>query len=322
MTRRIFLAAAGGAVLNGSVPRSRMGITETALHPTKDTLQFLEFAHGLGAGGIQARLTSPDRGYIRNLRARAEQLGMYLELMASLNNFAEIAPAAKEAGAIVVRVVAPGTRRYEGYSTWEQWRAADAKAREALRRAVPVAEHNRIPLGLENHRDRTLEEFAALMKEYESEYFGAVLDTGNNIALLDDPAVTIETLAPYAVATHIKDMGVKEYPDGFLLTELPLGEGMVDLKRAVQTVHKARPNTRFTLEMITRNPTPVPCLTEKYWATQPSRPGGDLARMLRMVRSSQSRMHSMEGLSRAGQARLEEQHISQSLFYAREKLGL
>ena len=41
-----------------------------------------------------------------------------------------------------------------------------------------------------------------------SEHVGVCLDTGNNVALLEDPMEVVETLAPLAFTTHIKDMAV------------------------------------------------------------------------------------------------------------------
>ncbi len=49
-----------------------------------------------------------------------------------------------------------------------------------------------------------------------SRHVGVCLDTGNNIALLEDPDVTVETLAPLAVSVHLKDMAVAEYADGWI----------------------------------------------------------------------------------------------------------
>src|ERR1700694_3694396 len=98
------------------------------------------------------------------------------------------------------------------------------------------------------------------MKDKSSEYLGVCLDTGNNIALLDNPMDVIERLAPYALSTHFKDMAVEPHADGFLLSEVPLGEGIVDLQRAAAAIRRAHPKMRFTLEMITRNPLQVPCL--------------------------------------------------------------
>jgi sugar phosphate isomerase/epimerase len=162
------------------------------------------------------------------------------------------------------------------------------------------------------------------MKEFSSEYFGVCMDTGNNIALLDDPMELVERLAPYAVTTHIKDMGAEEYSEGFLLSEVPLGEGMLDMKRIVGTIAKARPTAKFTLEMITRNPLKIPCLTEKYWRTFPDRSGQCLARTLALVRAHNPRrpLERPETLDRPAWLKLEEANVKKCLAFARERLGL
>src|SRR4029079_6835415 len=88
----------------------------------------------------------------------------------------------------------------------------------------------------------------------------------------------------WTFTVHLKDMGVEETKDGFLLSEVPLGRGRLDLKAIVSTIRKGNPKARFNLEMITRDPLSIPCLTEKYWATLEKAPGRDLARMLAWVR--------------------------------------
>ena len=87
-----------------------------------------------------------------------------------------------------------------------------------------------MPVGVENHKDWTVEEMVPLLKSYSSDYLGACIDFGNNMSLLDDPMDVVEGLAPFVINTHIKDMAVEEYADGFLLSEVPLGEGILDLK--------------------------------------------------------------------------------------------
>jgi hypothetical protein len=39
----------------------------------------------------------------------------------------------------------------------------------------------------------------------------------------------IKTLVPYVFSTHVKDMALEEYVDGFLLSEVPLGTGYIRL---------------------------------------------------------------------------------------------
>jgi sugar phosphate isomerase/epimerase len=296
-----------------------------------DTYEFLDYCHALGAGGIQAALSSLEPAYLKKLRTRAESYGMYLEVMAELpkendtEKFERTVAAAKAAGALCIRTAALGGRRYETFSQLSDWQEFVTRSLAAIDRALPIVSKEQVPLAIENHKDWITHELASLVKDRSSEYLGVCLDTGNNIALLDNPMDAIETLAPYAVSTHFKDMAVEPDPDGFLLSEVPLGEGIVDLQRAVAAVQRARPKTRFTLEMITRNPLKVPCLTDKYWATFPDRNGKYLADTLRMVREAASRLQHLphvDGESGAGLLQLEEENVKQCLYYARTRLGM
>jgi sugar phosphate isomerase/epimerase len=330
MNRRTFLVtAAAGASALADGPRSKMGIAVTSYMSfgrPKDTLEFLEHANALGAGGIQMPLTSREPDYIRKFRARAEELGMYYEVIAALPKAGDTAAfdstvaAAKQAGALAIRVNCLPGRRYENFTNLADWDKAVAQSHENIDAALRIVEKHQMPLAIENHKDWTAVEMAALMKEKSSRWLGVCLDTGNNIALLDDPLATVEALAPFAISSHIKDMGVAPYPDGFLLSEMPLGEGMLDMRRIVDTIRRARPETRLTLEMITRDPLKVPCLTDGYWATFPQRNGLYLARTLRMVREKP--LPVVTGLSREAQLQLEEDNVKKSLTYAREHLGL
>jgi sugar phosphate isomerase/epimerase len=292
----------------------------------KDTLEFLEHANALGAGGIQMPLTSLEPDYIRTLRTRTERLGMYYEAISALPKTADAAAfestvaAAKEAGALAVRVNCLPGRRYENFTSLADWEKAVEQSHRNIDVALRIVEKHRVPLAIENHKDWTAAEMAALMKAKSSRWLGVCLDTGNNIALLDDPMNTVETLAPFAISSHIKDMGVASYPEGFLLSEMPLGDGLLDMRRIVDTIRRARPETRLTLEMITRDPLKVPCLTDAYWATFPQRNGLYLARTLRM--RSDRPLPVVSGLAREAQLRLEEDNVRRSLAYAHASLDL
>src|SRR5262249_33207890 len=160
------------------------------------------------------------------------------------------------------------------------FRAFTRQARQELQWAKPILARHKVRLAVENHKDYRAAELADLMRGLGSEHLGVCVDLGNNLALLDDPVQTVEVLAPWALPCHRKDMAVAESPDGFLLSEVPLGEGILDLKRLVTILRRARPGIRFNLEMITRDPLRVPCLAETYWATLGEVPARDLARTL------------------------------------------
>ena len=333
MTRRQLLAASVAAPLAAASPRTSMGVATTSfmtVRRPRETIEFLEYCHGLGAGGIQAGLSSVDPGYVRKLRIMAEQAGMYVEAMSGLprtddtSQFEATLAAASAAGSLCLRCACLGGRRYETFASLADWQKFVAESKTALRRAIPLAQKHRLPIALENHKDWTADEFVALLKEFESEWLRVCLDTGNNIALLDDPDELIDALAPYTVSTHIKDMGVAAHGDGFLLAEVPLGEGFIDLAGTIAKLRRLRPQTRFTLEMITRNPLQVPCLTDKYWSTFPDRNGRYLARILALVRDKavSQPLPRIEHLPKEAQRRLEEDNVLQCLAYARERLGL
>ena len=322
MTRRALLAAIAFTGATSTAPlRSRLGIATTSYSTGRkfvDTLEFLEHCGGIGAAGIQSSLTSLDSGYLARLDRRAKDLGMWIEVMTALpeqNMSAFIAnvQAAKQIGAVAIRSACLSGRRYETFNSFEEWKGFVARSKAAIARAVPVVEKFKLPLGIENHKDWTTTEMLALLKSYSSEYVGACLDTGNNIALLNDPTEVVEQLAPFAVSTHIKDMGVQEYADGFLLSEVPIGDGILDIKKLATTIQRARRQTKLSLEMMTRDPLKVPCLTETYWATFPGREALPLARTLRMVRENRSKLTYVTGLNRRDQLRLEEKNVQKCL---------
>jgi 3-oxoisoapionate decarboxylase len=161
------------------------------------------------------------------------------------------------------------------------------------------------------------------LKRYSSEWMGVCLDTGNNLALLDDPYQMVEKLAPFAFSTHIKDMGVAASNEGFLLSEVVLGDGFLDMKRIVETIRRHQPKVRLQLEMITRDPLSIPCLTDKYWATFPDRNGLFLARTLALVKQSErGKLPVMTGLTPGAAKTAEAENVKKCLAYARQKLAL
>jgi sugar phosphate isomerase/epimerase len=164
------------------------------------------------------------------------------------------------------------------------------------------------------------------MKRVGSEWVGVLFDFGNNVSLCEDPMDTMRTLLPYIGACHIKDMAVEEYEDGLLLSEVPLGEGFLDLKGMVATLQKKDPAMPLNLEMITRDPLKIPVFTKKYWATFDDQgsplPGRDLARTLEIVKKNPPKkpLPRTSGLSLEAQLRMEEDFVRRSIEWAKANL--
>lgn len=295
-----------------------------------EPLTYLGYCHSRGAGGVQLPLGVRDVQYCRSLREQATQYGMFVEGIVSLpqndrdvERFEAEVRTAGEMGVLVVRTASMPGRRYEQFESLQEFQAAAEQSRQALARAVPILEKHRVRLAIENHKDRRVEEQVALLRATGSEYVGACVDLGNNFALLEDPIAVVEALAPWAYSVHLKDQAVEEYDEGFLFADVPLGDGFLDIRRMVETLRRAKPEVRFSLETLTRDPLKVPVLTEKYWATLPGVPGSDLARTLRIVRAKRAgQLRYIGRLPIDEQVAYESAGIDKSLDYACRVLGM
>lgn len=291
--------------------------------------RLMEIAQQVGAGGAHGGLTEVTLEWAHRTRRMKEELGMYLEIQTFLPRpdpaeFEAFVKIAKEAGATSLRVVCLLGRRYELMNTLADWKQAVSGFHTQIEDALPIVERYRMPLGIENHKDWRVDEQVALLERYSSEYLGVSLDTGNNLSILDDPMETVEKLAPWTFNVHFKDMQMEECETGFLLSEVPLGDGMLDLPKMVATIRRAKPDVNFSLEMIVRDPLLVPCLTDNYWATFPDVNGRDLARYLSWIRSRDTRakLPRISGLDPEQRLALEHQCVDRSIQYAREHLSL
>jgi sugar phosphate isomerase/epimerase len=296
-----------------------------------DPLGLLMHCQEIGAGGIQCGLGRRDADYARQLRAYAEKHALFVEGSTSLprdpqdvERFDAHLRTAGAAGARIVRI-AIGGRRYEQFDKLEAFRAFTERSWKSMQLAAPIAERHRLHLAIENHKDFRAPEMLRMLEQLDSEYVGICLDTGNSIALLEDPVGIIHTWTPWAKSVHLKDMAVCEYEEGFLLADVVLGEGVLDLPAIVGSLRKGHPHIQFSLEMATRDPLKVPCLTPRFWTTLSDVSGSELARTLRFVRGNARERQALPRVSHLPeeeQIRIEEENIRKCLCYASERLGL
>ena len=349
MTRReafgaIAVALSGSVVLATETPqRSRLGLVayncafrrkwmqqRDPKFELFEPLNFLKHCREVGAGGMQVSLGVLDAARVKSLKEFAAEHSLCVDGIVNppkddgdLARFeAEIRTAA-EVGVQAVRTVVMPGRRYEQFKSLAEVREAEAKALKMLELAAPIVTKHRVKLAVENHKDQRLDERLALYKHLSCEFIGATVDTGNSFALLDDPYGAIEALAPYAFTVHFKDQALREYEQGLLLADIPLGQGSFDMPRIATILKRAKPDIRLMLELITRDPLKVPCLSDKFWATMPHVSGSDLARTLSFVREHPAKtLQEVGSLSLEKQVALEDANIAASLKYSRDVLGM
>jgi 3-oxoisoapionate decarboxylase len=297
-------------------------------------IDFIEYCHSIGLGGAEVRQPPTDPTEIAKLRAKLESYQMRLlfdfplpKSDADIAQFDVLVKAAREVGANGIRA-ALTQRRYEQFDSFDAFKQNFEMNKAMVQRAEPTLRKYRMPLVLENHKGWRAAEHAAWLKALGSEYVGVLFDFGNNVALCEDPMQTLDTLLPYIRSCHIKDMAVQPYDEGFLLSEVPLGAGFLDLKAMVGKLRQKDPEMGFNLEMITREPLRIPVFTEKYWVTFDDSyspfPARDLAKMLTFVKNNAPKTPppTTRGLSPADQLKLEDANNRASVEWARANLQM
>lgn len=353
-SRRTFLSLIGpgiasvrGVWLTAAPGQTSMWLAYTSfavrLRQGRDLLQgnasalpadtFRDLCARFGAGGGQVDFAQLPQGddalrQVKDAFARDHlqlEVSMPARALETPDAYATAVATARALGATRARVALLGGRRYETFPTAASWSEFATKWRETLPRMRAEFERHQFYVGIENHKDWLAPELAAILRAVDSRYVGACVDFGNNISLLEDPDETIAVLAPFAVTTHIKDMAVQRIADGFELSEVPLGQGMLPLARYIDAIRRARPDARFCLEMITRDPLRVPYRTDRYWV-----PFDETARRPERVRAFEERVltRAIESLPRishlspAAQLTAEDDNVRASVAYARDTLKL
>lgn len=306
--------------------------TESEKFPAfTNALDLLEHCSELGAGGLQVVVKDWTPDFAKKMRARKDKLGLYLEGSISiparssdLSRFERELLQAKAAGIQVLRTVTSPGRRYEVFRSAKAVQDFKRTSFQSLQLAEPILRKNRMRLAIENHKDWRADELDTLLRQLSSEHIGVTIDFGNSISLLEDPVEVVRTLGPYVFSTHIKDMGVEEYTDGFLLSEVPLGTGILDLSKMIALCRRYNPSVTFNLEMITRDPLEIPCLTEKYWDALSGVAGEDLARTMRTVKEKRflPALPRVAQLTYEERLAIEEENIVQCFNYSKDKTGL
>jgi len=139
-------------------------------------------------------------------------------------------------------------------------------------------------IALENHADMQARELKALIEEAGPDYVGACLDTGNPVWVVEDPYLSLETLAPYAVTTHVRDSMVFETPRGAAFQWVNLGDGSLDAPRFIGELQRLCPGVAVHLETISgMAPVELPYREADFWKAFPNTPAWEFARFLGLV---------------------------------------
>lgn len=214
---------------------------------------FLKRAKELDVDGVSLEscfFPSFDPAWFKDLKAQLDEYGFDRvfawghpdglergQNMTAYKEMVDLIPHARAIGADVMRVVGSSLMfRHEPHGP-----QVEALTR-LFKEAVKVAEEYDVKLAVENHIDYTSDEILQLLEGVGSDHFGLNFDTGNFLRLLDDPIAGMEKLAPYVLATHVKDLMPDKNArptDWFFFSGVPVGHGLINNEALARLLHKA-----------------------------------------------------------------------------------
>ncbi len=306
MLRRTFLQSTTAAALAGAAKAQgeniRLGFDSFSIRDLgwKD-IRLIDYAASLKLDTIQLSslndYESLEPAHLAKVKDHAERAGITIdagiyticEASSSWNPKEGSATAylrkglgvAKAVGSHVLRC-AMGTRADRPHL--ESCMQMTAKALQSVRsEALDLG----VRIAVENHAgDLQAREMKMLIEEAGKDFVGSCLDAGNPLWAIEDPLLTLETLGPYVVTTHIRDTAVFEHPRGAAVQWVALGDGSVDLHRFVELYKKLCPNAAMQLEIITGMPPDVaPYLEPDFWKVFQRTPAWEFARFLKLAKS-------------------------------------
>lgn len=308
MTRRDFLVTSGGAAV--AVPLTakqqtanayqKLGLNSYCLRAMKwRDRQVLDYAAKLKLDGVFLQDSlDPDRDKIvhwKDVGNYARGLGLHIE-----TGVGAVLPASPDATEHSREQLLLGLARSKACGSplvrclLATDRAHLPKVPDAqnistmvrlLRSVQPQYRDSGIKVAIENHKDLQAWQTREVIEGAGKDWVGSYLDTGNPVFVVEDPLVTLETLGPYALCSHLRDSVVYEGPGGAMVQWVRLGEGNIDFRTFAQRLHAIKPEIYVYVKPITgRPPHLMPYLEPEFWKGYPQARAVEFSRFLALAK--------------------------------------
>lgn len=236
-----------------------------------------------------------DAGNLKRVRAHADKLGIQLEIgMRSLcptstmfdrsqgtaeEQLARMVDAAKIVGSPIVRCVLGGAEdRKDGI----QRHIEDMVTvlRNSRSRVVDAG----LKVAIENHAgDMQACELRGLVESAGSDFVGVCLDSGNPMWTIENPHLTLETLAPYVLTSHVRDTTCWRTPAGAAVAWTRMGDGNIGMKEYIRQYVQKCPGRALSLEVIVTGPRMYNYFEPSFWDLHRETPAWEFAQFVSLV---------------------------------------
>ncbi|MDE2127273.1 MAG: sugar phosphate isomerase/epimerase [Armatimonadetes bacterium] len=234
-----------------------------------DWRKLIAIARDEGLAGIEMPLRDVDPGELRSALAEENlriivDIGSLTEapeeqLLADLQTAAALG--ARITRTTLSRVLCGERGKLEG-----GWKARMDLAADRLRKLLPVAEGLGLCIAIENHQDAAVEDLLRLFDvSGQSTSYGVTLDTGNPLAVGQDPVITARQLAPVIRHLHMKDYTLHFCPEGYRLVRCAAGDGVINFRAIREALRTSEHALLPGVELAAQATRTIPMIDPAWW---------------------------------------------------------
>jgi len=155
---------------------------------------------------------------------------------------------------------------------------------KVLHRSRPRIVDAGLKIAIENHAgDMQAHELKSLVERAGPDFVGVCLDSGNPLWTIENPHLTLETLAPYVLTSHVRDSAVWRTDRGAAVSWTRMGEGNVDIERYIGDYVRKCPGKALSLEVIVTGPRPFNYLDPSFWDAYRKTPAWEFAQFVSLA---------------------------------------
>jgi len=234
---------------------------------------------------------------LKQVRAHAEKLGIEVEIgMLSIcptstlfdksqgaaeQQLTRMVGAARTVGSRIVRCVLGSAADRSGAIPIEGHIENTVRVLRNVRARVVDAG---LKMAIENHAgDLQAREVKMLIEEAGTDFVGSCLDSGNPLWTIEDPRLTLETLAPYVLTSHVRDTAVWIAPQGAAVAWTRMGEGNIGMEDYIREFAAKCPGRALSLEVIVTGPRFYNYHDPKFWDAYRQTPAWEFVRFLSLA---------------------------------------
>lgn len=240
----------------------RVGIDTFSLRDLElDAFGQLQWISDHELDGAQFGGLGTDVGRLQEIRARADELGLYSHVSIGSPNWrmggsaygdcvavltSQIAAAA-EAGWHELHTSLGSEKNRYGHQT-QSWASQVEGSVRVLQELAPVLRSTGSRVNLEPHFDTTTFELVRIAETVGPDICGICLDTANVMLFGEHPLEAMRRVAPYTHLTHLKDAFLYFGVRGIMRQTVPPGRGVIDWEQGLPVLAEYEPGLSLSIE--------------------------------------------------------------------------